>query len=103
MGKDEETKTMMVLISDGRANVGMGGKIKDELMEISEQSKRLGVHTIRHRYRGCGGLLHGHEARLLSGDSRECRRKILSSVRLEFGNLYNIVDSEQKLIFESNT
>jgi magnesium chelatase subunit D len=46
MGKDEETKTMMVLISDGRANVGMGGKIRDELMEISEESKRLGVHTI---------------------------------------------------------
>ncbi len=35
--KDEESKLMMVLISDGRANEGMGGKIKDELMEISER------------------------------------------------------------------
>jgi magnesium chelatase subunit D len=37
---------MMVLVSDGRANVGMGGKIKEELMEISERTKQLGVHTI---------------------------------------------------------
>jgi len=44
--KDAETKLMMVLVSDGRANVGMGGKIRDELMEISERTKQLGVHTI---------------------------------------------------------
>jgi magnesium chelatase subunit D len=37
---------MMVLVSDGRANVGMGGKIREELMEISERTKQLGVHTI---------------------------------------------------------
>jgi magnesium chelatase subunit D len=46
MRKDAETKLMMVLVSDGRANVGMGGKIKEELMEISERTKQLGVHTI---------------------------------------------------------
>ncbi|HNY33110.1 MAG TPA: putative cobaltochelatase, partial [Methanothrix soehngenii] len=44
--KDEESKLMMVLISDGRANEGMGGKIKDELMAISERIKHLGIHTI---------------------------------------------------------
>lgn len=44
--KDEEAKLMMVLISDGRANVGAGGSIKDELREISERTKQLGVHTI---------------------------------------------------------
>jgi len=46
MRKDEEIKPMMVLISDGRANVGMGGKIKDELLEISERSRQMGVSTI---------------------------------------------------------
>jgi magnesium chelatase subunit D len=44
--KDEESKPMMVLISDGRANVGMGGQVRDELMEISEQARGCGVHTI---------------------------------------------------------
>jgi hypothetical protein len=29
------------------------------------------------------GSFHGHEARLLPADRRECRRKILSSIRLE--------------------
>jgi magnesium chelatase subunit D len=44
--KDEEAKLMMVLISDGRANVGMGGKIQDEILEISERARCLGIHTI---------------------------------------------------------
>ena len=44
--KDNETRVMMVLISDGRANVGMGGKIRDELLEVSGQCKQLGVQTI---------------------------------------------------------
>jgi len=46
-----------------------------------EDAREWQVH--RHRYRGCGGLLHGHEARLLPGDRRECRRKIypLSGLR----------------------
>jgi magnesium chelatase subunit D len=46
MRKDMEAKTMMVLISDGRANVSLGGKIRDELMEISERSRQSGIHTI---------------------------------------------------------
>lgn len=44
--KDEDAKLMMVLISDGRANVGMGGKIREELMEISERARCLGIHAI---------------------------------------------------------
>jgi hypothetical protein len=33
-----------------------------------EDAREWQVH--RHRYRGCGGLLHGHEARQLPGDRR---------------------------------
>jgi len=46
MRKDREAKPMMVLISDGRANVSLGGKIRDEIREISERTKEAGVHTI---------------------------------------------------------
>jgi magnesium chelatase subunit D len=46
MRKDSEAKPMMVLISDGRANVSLGGKIRDEIREISERTKEAGVHTI---------------------------------------------------------
>jgi magnesium chelatase subunit D len=44
--RDAGAKTMMVLITDGRANVGLFGKIKDEIMEISDMIRRLGVTTI---------------------------------------------------------
>lgn len=44
--KDKEAKTMMVLISDGRANVPLSGNICEELMQISRSSKDAGIHTI---------------------------------------------------------
>ena len=46
MRRDGEAKTMMVLISDGRANVSLGGKIRDEIREISAISKEAGVETV---------------------------------------------------------
>ena len=46
MRRDGEAKTMMVLISDGRANVSLGGKIRDEIREISATSKEAGVETV---------------------------------------------------------
>ena len=46
MRKDSEAKPMMVLISDGRANVSLGGSIRDEIKEISERTREAGVHTI---------------------------------------------------------
>ncbi len=46
MTKDREAKPMMILISDGRANVSLGGKIRDEIREISERTREAGVHTI---------------------------------------------------------
>ena len=103
LGKDEETKTMMVLISDGRANVGMGGKIKDELMEISEQSKRLGVHTIVIDTE----VVEGSFMDMRLGYCREIAEtaggKYYPLSGLSSETIYNIVDDEQKRIFENNT
>jgi len=44
--KDALARPMMVLVSDGRANVALGGNIKNELMEISGQARQAGVHTV---------------------------------------------------------
>jgi magnesium chelatase subunit D len=101
--KDSRAKPMMVLISDGRANVGMGGKIRDELMEISEKSKQLGVHTIvidtevvessfmDMRLGYCQQIAETSGGRYypISGLSPEA--------------LYSIVDEEHKLLFETNS
>jgi len=101
--KNKETKTMMVLISDGRANVGMGGKIRDELMEISAQSRQLGVQTI---------VIDTEMAESSFMDMRlgYCREIAESAggryyplSSLNSKALYSIVDREQKLLFQTNT
>jgi len=101
--KDEETKPMMVLISDGRANVGMGGKIKDEIIEISEKSKQLGVHTIVIDTE----VVESSFMDMRLGYCREIAEtaggKYYPISGLSPEALYNIVDVEQKLLFESNT
>jgi len=101
--KDEETKTMMVLISDGRANVGMGGKIRDELMEISLQSRLLGVQTIVIDTE----MVENSFMDTRLGYCREIAESAggkyypLSSLSPEA--LYSIVDREQQLLFQTNT
>ncbi len=94
---------MMVLISDGRANVGMGGKIKDELMEISERTKQLGVHTIVIDIE----VVESSFMDMRLGYCREIAEnsggKYYPISGLCPEALYSIVDSEQKLLFETNT
>jgi len=101
--KDEDTKPMMVLISDGRANVGMGAKIKDELAEISEKSKQLGVHTI---------VIDTEVVQTSFMDMRlgYCQEiaeisggKYYPISDLSPDALHGIVDGEQKLLFETNS
>lgn len=103
LAKDKETKTMMVLISDGRANVGMGGKIREELMEVSEQGKQLGVQTI---------VIDTEVVDRSFVDMRlgYCRQiaesaggKYYSISSLSSDALYSIVDREHQLLFEQNT
>ena len=100
--KDAETKPIMVLISDGRANVSMGGRIKEELMAVSEQARMSGIHTVvvdtevvessfmdmrlgycRDIAEASGGRYHPISS--LSSDA-----------------LFEIVDREEKLLFEAN-
>ncbi|MCX6679960.1 MAG: magnesium chelatase subunit D family protein [Methanothrix sp.] len=100
--KDEETKTMMVLISDGRANVGMGGKIRDELMEISQQSRMLGVQTIVIDTE----VVESSFMDMRLGYCREIAENAggryypISSLSPQA--LYSIVDREQQLLFETD-
>jgi len=101
--KDNETRVMMVLISDGRANVGMGGKIRDELLEVSGQCKQLGVQTI---------VIDTEAAESSFMDMRlgYCREiaesacgKYYPISSLAWQAIYDIVDREHELLFEKNT
>ena len=101
--KDQETKLMMVLISDGRANVGMGGKIRDELMEISEKSKLLGVHTIVIDTEVVESSFMGMRLGYCQEIAETSGGKYYPISGLSPDALYGIVDGEQRLLFETNT
>ncbi|MGD9911882.1 MAG: magnesium chelatase, partial [Methanothrix sp.] len=44
--KNKETRPMIVLVSDGRANVSISSDPKKEIVQIAEEARRLGVHTV---------------------------------------------------------
>lgn len=44
--KNREIRPMIVLISDGRANVSLSSDPKKEILQIAEEARRLGVHTV---------------------------------------------------------
>jgi magnesium chelatase subunit D len=101
--KDAETKPIMVLISDGRANVSMGGKMKEELMAISEQARMSGVHTIV------------VDTEVVESSFMEMRLGYCQDIAEASGGRYHpisslsseaifgIVEREEQLLFEANT
>jgi len=44
--KKKEIIPLLILISDGRANIGFGKNIKEELLSIAHQFKETGIHTV---------------------------------------------------------
>ena len=101
--KDEETKPMMVLISDGRANVGMGGKIRDELMEISERSKQMGVHTLVIDTEVVESSFMDMRLGYCHEIADTCGGKYYPISSLSPEALYNIVNGEERVLFDNNT
>ena len=100
--KDKETKTMMVLISDGRANVGMGGKISDELLEISGQCKQLGVQTIVIDTEVVESSFMDMRLGYCQEIAENACGKCFPISSLNSQSIYDIVDREQQLLFEKN-
>ena len=100
--KDEETKTMMVLISDGRANVGMGGKIRNELQEISGQYRELGVQTIVIDTEVVESSFMDMRLGYCQEIAENACGKCFPISSLNSKSIYDIVDREQQLLFEKN-
>jgi magnesium chelatase subunit D len=98
--KDEESKLMMVLISDGMANEGMGGKIKDELMAISERIKHLGIHTIVIDSEVVDSSFLDMRLGYCHQIADQCQGKYYPLSSLTPESLLRIVDEEQKLLFD---
>lgn len=101
--KDEEAKLMMVLVSDGRANVGMGGKIKDELMEISERARHLGIHTIVIDTEIVVSSFMDMRLGYCHEIADKCAGKYYPLSSLSPEALHRIVDGEQRVLFDNMT
>ena len=101
--KDEETKLMMVLISDGRANVGMGGKIRDELMEISEMAHNLGIHTIVIDTEVVESSFMNIRLGYCHEIAEKCKGKYYPISSLSPEALHSIVNGEQRVLFDNMT
>jgi len=103
MRKNDEIKPMMVLISDGRANVGMGGKIKDELLEISERSRQLGINTIVIDTEVVENSFMDMRLGYCRDIAETAGGKYYPISGLTPEALYSIIDLEHKLLFDANT
>ena len=103
MRKNDEIKPMMVLISDGRANVGMGGKIKDELLEISKRSRQLGVNTIVIDTEVVENSFMDMRLGYCRDIAETAGGKYYPISGLTPEALYSIIDLEHKLLFDANT
>ncbi|HNX39263.1 MAG TPA: magnesium chelatase subunit D family protein [Methanothrix sp.] len=114
MIKDRETLAMMVLISDGRANVGMGAGtaasavgmsgagIRDELLEISEQYRQLGVQTVVIDTEGAESSFMGMGLGYCRQIAQSACARYYPLSSLSSAGIYEIVDREQQTLFEQN-
>jgi magnesium chelatase subunit D len=102
MRKDDEARPMMVLISDGRANVALEGDVKEELKEISERTKDAGIHTIVVDTEVVGSSM---EMRLgyckLIAETAGGSYYPISGLTPE--SVFSIVEGEQQLLFDKTT
>jgi magnesium chelatase subunit D len=103
MIKDDEAKTMMVLISDGRANVGLGGKIREEIMDISERARLSGIQTIVIDTEVVGTSFMDIRLGYCRDIAQKAGGRYYPISDLNSEALYGIVDGEHKLLFETIT
>jgi magnesium chelatase subunit D len=103
MIKDDEAKPMMVLISDGRANVGLSGKIREEIMDISEKTRLSGIQTIVIDTEVVGASFMDMRLGYCRDIAQKAGGRYYPISDLSSQALYNIVDGEHKLLFEANT
>lgn len=101
--KNGEIKPMMVLISDGRANVGLGGKIKEELLEVTERSRMLGINTIVIDTEVVQSSFMDMRLGYCQDIAESAGGKYYPISGLTAEALYNIVDAEHRLLFDANT
>ena len=98
--RNEETIPIMVLISDGRANVsvGEGAKIKEELLLIAEEARSAGIHVVILDTETVGGSFVKMQLGYCRTLAEHAGGRYFSVDHLSSGEVHDIVAYEQELL-----
>ena len=98
--RNDETIPIMVLISDGRANVsvGEGAKIKEELFLIAEEARSAGIHVIILDTETVGGSFVKMQLGYCRTLAEHAGGRYFSVDYLSSGEVHDIVAYEQELL-----
>ena len=98
--RNDETIPIMVLISDGRANVsvGEGAKIKEELLLIAEEARSAGIHVVILDTETVGGSFVKMQLGYCRTIAEHAGGRYFSVDRLSSGEVHDIVAHEQELL-----
>ncbi|MGP8320343.1 MAG: magnesium chelatase subunit D family protein [Methanosarcinaceae archaeon] len=102
--KNDETIAIMVLISDGRANVSVnGGKpgvVKEELIAIAEEARSAGIHVIVLDAESMGNSFVKMQLGYCREIAEHAGGHYYSVDQLSSGQVYDIVAQEQGSLIE---
>ncbi|RZN42796.1 MAG: putative cobaltochelatase [Methanosarcinales archaeon] len=98
--RNDETIPIMVLISDGRANVsvGDGAKIKEELLLIAEEARSAGIHVVVLDTETVGGSFVKMQLGYCRTLAEHAGGRYFSVDRLSSGEVHDIVAHEHELL-----
>ncbi|PXF61201.1 MAG: magnesium chelatase [Candidatus Methanogaster sp.] len=99
--KNEETIPIMILISDGRANVALGDAgVKEELLGIAEDARSAGVHVVVLDTESAGRSFVKMQLGYCKDIAEHAGGRYYSVEDLSSGTVRNIVATEQEMLVD---
>ncbi len=99
--KNEETIPIMILISDGRANVALGDAgVKEELLGIAEDARSAGIHVVVLDTESAGRSFVKMQLGYCKDIAEHAGGRYYQVGELSAGQVYEITTAEQELLTE---
>ena len=99
--KNKETIPIMILISDGRANVALGdGGVKEELLGIAEDARSAGIHVVVLDTEAAGRSFVKMQLGYCKAIAEHAGGRYYSVGELSAGQVCEIATAEQELLTE---
>jgi len=101
LNKNEETIPIMILISDGRANVALGDAgVKEELLGIAEDARSAGIHVVVLDTESAGRSFVKMQLGYCKDIAEHAGGRYYSVEDLSSGTVRNIVSQEQEMLVD---